>query len=174
MDIYFKSSDGKESYQLPIPPKDMPEVQRSSKNEEFESYQDGNYSLLGNVTLNTFSIESWMPEYANKYDYARSQINPYLLINLWNNAMGKKTPIECIMMRGKNENNISPTILDWYVSVESLSWYPDKAKDIQFKASFKEYRIPLVMTGNQKKTISESLQSIGKVVFVDFGKDIRW
>ena len=61
MDIYFKSSDGKESYQLPIPPKDMPEIQRSSKNEEFESYQDGNYSLLGNVTLNTFSIESCMP-----------------------------------------------------------------------------------------------------------------
>lgn len=172
MDIYFGTADGSETYQVPIPPTDMPELSKSSKNEEFESYQDGNYSIIGNVSLTTFTIDSWLPEYPNKYSYARSQINPYLLINMWSNAMDKKIPLNCIMLRGKNVNNISPEILNWFITVESMSWYPDKTKDIKYKVSFKEYRSPVPITTEQIKTISSAVEAMHKAISVSIGGNL--
>lgn len=100
--------------------------------------------MLGNVSLVPFSMDCWLPEYPGKYSqpWCKSQVNPYLIINLWNQAMITKTPIRCIMTRGQNKNNISDVILNWQVSVESLNWNPRQNKDIVYKAGFKEY-IPL-------------------------------
>ncbi len=139
-DIYFSSLDRKEVYRLPALPQDMPELTRTAKNEEFESYDNGTYNLLGNVGLATFSLDSWLPEFPGKYKWAKSQINPYLLINLWHGAMVNKKPIRCIMERGKNPNNISEEILNWLVTVESMSWNENTLRDVKYKVDFKEYR----------------------------------
>lgn len=143
MDIYFSDLDRKNVYRLPIIPDSMPELSKSAKNEEFEG-DTQTYNILGNVELITFSIDSWLPEYPNKYNasWCKSQINPYLIINLWSLAMNNRTPIRCVMTRGQNKNNISDVILNWQVSVESLNWNPRQNKDIVYKADFKEY-IPL-------------------------------
>ncbi|WP_243124528.1 hypothetical protein [Clostridium sp. AWRP] len=142
-EIYFSTLDRSEVYKLPVLPENMPELAKTAKNEEFESYDNGFYNILGNVSLITFPLEGFLPEYPGKYPWAQSQINPYLLINLWSQAMISKKPIRCIMNRGINKNNISPEILNWMVSVESLSQHPRRNKDILYKVEFKEYRCPI-------------------------------
>ncbi|MEY8001619.1 hypothetical protein AB8U03_15725 [Clostridium sp. Mt-5] len=164
MDIYFSDLDRTQVYQLPILPTDMPELSKSTKNEEFESYQDGVYNVIGNVELTTFPIDCWLPEYAGKYNWAKSQINPYLLINLWNNAMITKKPLKCVMSRGQNKNNISSEILNWSVTIEDMNWYPEKNGDIKYKIDCKEYRSPLILTSSQLSTLSSAVNSVSETI----------
>lgn len=153
MDIYFSDLDRNEIYLLPCLPSTMPEISKSSKNEEFETYDEGVYNIIGNKVLATFSIDCWLPEYASKYSWAKSQINPYDLINLWETAMTNKKPIRCVLVRGANKNNISPVILNWMVTVENYTQIPaDEAKDIHYKIDLKEYRS--LATGSNTSTNS--------------------
>lgn len=137
--IYFSDLARKKVIELPILPETMPELSKSSKNEEFETFNNGMFNLLGTVGLVTFSIESFLPEYADKYKWAKSQIDPYTLINLWSLAETNKTPIRCVMQR--NSNNKNPEILNWMVSVESMTWFERGNSDIKYTVSFKEYRV---------------------------------
>ena len=139
MDIFFSSLDGSQVYKLPIIPENMPELSKTAKNEEFEGDAQ-TYNILGNCGLVTFSIDSWMPEYAGKYtqSWCKNQINPYLIINLWSHAMVDRKPLRCVQTR-----NDGSEILNWLVSVENMSWYPRQNKDIKYKAEFKEYVDPL-------------------------------
>lgn len=165
MDIYFSDLNRFEVYQLPCLPFEMPELSKSSKNEEFETYNEGVYNIIGNKGLTTFSIDCWLPEYPGKYKWAKSQINPYLLINLWENAMTNKRPLRCIMVRGENKNNISPIILNWMVTVENYSQKIDEFKDIHYKIDLKEYRsmIPKAVIEATKKSVITSTTILNKL-----------
>lgn len=134
-DIYFSDLSRTTVYQVPILPEEMPELSKNGKNEEFETFDDGTYNFLEKPGLVTFSIESFLPEYANKYSFAKSQMDPYLLINLWNNAMENQTPLRCIMERGD-----SSQILNWMVTVENMTWHEDTVGDVQYKIDLKQYR----------------------------------
>lgn len=136
--IYFSDKNRTEVYQVPILPEDMPELNKTAKNEEFDTFDDGVYNFLGNVGLVTFSIDSFLPEYAGKYSWAQSQIDPYKLVNLWSYAMEKQQPLRCVMERTRQGQNSE--ILNWLVSVENMSWYTKRNGDIKYKADFKEYR----------------------------------
>ena len=138
-DIFFTDLDRKAIHQLPILPEVMPQLSESSENEEFRSYDNGTYNLLGNVGLTTFSISSFLPQYAGKYNFAKSKIDPYLLINMWRSAMKYKIPLRCIMQRDKKSSN--PEILNWTVTVESLTWGENKVYDIEYQVSFKFYKV---------------------------------
>ncbi|MBV4417082.1 hypothetical protein [Clostridium tyrobutyricum] len=142
MDIFFRPYDKRVFYQLPIVPESVPEISMSAKNEEFEGV-NGNYNMLGNAGLQTFGIDCWLPEYPNKYTqpWCKVQINPYLIINLWAQAMSTKKPLKCIIVRGANKNNISPILLDWWISVESLTHSVMQNLDISYKVSFKRYEL---------------------------------
>lgn len=144
----------------------MPELSKSAKNEEFETYNDGVYNIIGNKGLTTFSIDCWFPEYANKYSWAKSQINPYSVINLWENAMSKEIPLRCVLLRGENQNNISPIILDWMVSIENYSQIPgDEFGDLKYKIDLKEYRdmTPASVINSAKQAILTSQSVISKL-----------
>lgn len=138
-DIYFSSLDRKEVYSLPVLPKEFPELSRSAKNEEFESYNDGVFNLIGNMGLYTFSLEGFLPALDKKYTFARSKFNPYLLINLWAGAMAKKTPIRVVMNR-KQGLGLPIEAVNMMVTVESMAHNEDKVHDVKYKVSFKEYR----------------------------------
>lgn len=135
MDIYFSTLDRSEVYKLPVLPVDMPDLSKSAKNEEFETYDDGNYNLIGNVGLVSFSIERFLPALKNNYPFVKSKFNPYLLINLWSKAMEVKKPVRIIMYR-----NDKSEILNWLVTVESMSWHEDKVGDVKYRIDLKEYR----------------------------------
>ena len=161
MDIFFSSLDRSQVYKLPIIPENMPELSKSAKNEEFEG--DGQtYNILGNVGLVTFTIDSWMPEYAGKctQSYCKSQINPYLIINLWSQAMIDKKPIRCVQTR-----NDGSEILNWLVSVENMSRYPRQNEDIKYKIEFKEYVSPEeIFIDPVKKPINDALNNLTNAI----------
>ncbi|EKN41422.1 hypothetical protein CFSAN001627_13353 [Clostridium botulinum CFSAN001627] len=137
--IYFSTLDRKKMYELPILPEEMPELQKSAKNEIFESFNNGEYNFLGKVSLINFSLESWLPAYPNKYRWAKSQINPYLLINMWNTAMDTENLPRIVINR--NENDFLPQqLLNWMVSVEDISWHELNNGDVAYKLDLKQYR----------------------------------
>ena len=138
-EIFFTDLERKTIHQLPILPPVMPQLNESAENEEFRTFNDGTYNLLGNVGLTEFSISSFLPEFAGKYNFAKSKIDPYLLINMWRSAMKYKTPLRCIMQRSKTSSR--PEILNWTVTVESLTWGENKVHDIEYRVSFKKYKV---------------------------------
>lgn len=139
IDIYFSSINKTEVYQLPVLPETMPELSASAKNEEFSGADGKTYILLGGSNLVSFSIDCFLPpENAGARGYTiKSNVNPYLIINLWRNSQINKTPIRCVQTR-----NDGSEILNWKVTVESLSWFERGNGDIKYKVDFKEYNDP--------------------------------
>ncbi|WP_253200822.1 hypothetical protein [Clostridium sp. CF012] len=125
--------------QVPVLPEEMPELNKTSKNEEFETFNNGIFNLLGSVGLVTFNLTRFLPQFGGKYSWARSKDDPYLLINLWIKAMHNKVPLRCVMMRGNKHGK--PEILNWLVSVEAMTWHEDRLHDVQYSVDFKEYRV---------------------------------
>ncbi|EQC1537552.1 hypothetical protein [Clostridium botulinum] len=137
--IYFSTLDRKQLYELPILPEEMPELQKSAKNETFETFNNGEYNFLGKSSLISFNLESWLPAYPNKYRWAKSQINPYLLINMWNIAMDTEKPLRVVINRNKN-TFLPQELLNWMVSVENISWHELTNGDVAYKLELKQYR----------------------------------
>ncbi|KZL93559.1 hypothetical protein [Clostridium magnum] len=138
-DIFISDKDRTKVFQLPILPERFPEFSRAAKNEEFETWEDGVYTLIGNVDAIKFSLECWLPGMDKEYSFAKSKINPYDLINLMHNAMLEKNPIRYVANRNPNLK-LPVEITNMLVTVESLSWYEDRLGDVQYKVDFKEYR----------------------------------
>lgn len=138
-DIFFSSLDRKEVYQLPVLPETLPELTRACANEEFETYNNGTFNLLGNMGLYSFSLSSFLPTLDKNYTFAKNKINPYLIINLWAKAMATKKPIRVIINRSLVVG-LPVEVINIMVTVESLSHYEDIVGDVVYNVSFKEYR----------------------------------
>jgi hypothetical protein len=80
-----------------------------------------------------------LPAYPNKYRWAKSQINPYLLINMWNIAMDTEKPLRIVINRNKN-NFLPQELLNWLVSIENISWHELTNGDVAYKLELKQYR----------------------------------
>jgi hypothetical protein len=134
-DIYISDIDRKKVLQLPIIPEEMPSFSKSSSNEEFESFSDGKYNLIGDVGLLEFTLESYLPGKGKNYPFQRiKNINPDLYIDLINAAMINKKPLRVVIVRA-DSFNINDTF-----SVESFEWHDDKVGDYQYSISFKQWR----------------------------------
>lgn len=138
-DIFFSTVDRSEVYQLPVLPEAMPELNRSASNEEFETYNNGTYNLIGNIGLYSFSLEGFLPGLNKKYPFAKNNMNPYLLVNMWARAMANKKPIRIIINRNKTYG-LPIESLNILITVESMTHYEDKIGDVVYSVSFKEYR----------------------------------
>lgn len=138
-DIFFSTLDRSTVYQLPVLPAQFPEMNRSSKNEEFETYNNGVYNLIGNMGLFTFPLEGFLPALNKNYSFAKNHMNPYLLINLWAGAMANKTPLRIIMNRDK-KLGLPQEAVNMLVTVESMTHHEDKVGDVVYSLSLKEYR----------------------------------
>ena len=157
-DIYFADVDENQIIQLPLPPANMPELAKTFDNQEFKVWGDGlNVNVLGNPSLVTFSLAGILPEYSDKYKYARSYIEPYSLINLWSLQATAHKPLRCVMTRPDRSS-----ILSWLVTVEGMNWYEEKSRDINYKVDFKQYAIDTndmydLITSSDKETKEEKL-----------------
>lgn len=138
-DIFFSDLARKTILQIPVLPEEMPELSKAAKNEEFETFNNGMFNLLGTIGLTTFTLTRFLPQFAGKYSWAKSKINPYDLINLWSKSMLNKVPLRCVMMR--DSKNGKPEILNWMVSVEAMTWHEDRLHDVQYSVDFKEYGV---------------------------------
>ena len=132
-DIYVSTLDRKEVYQFPTLPEESPTVSQVSKNEEFPTFNNGNYNLLNGTELITFSLSQMLPE--QQYEFCKaSYTNSDKIISLFANSLTNTMPIKFIF-RGKSETSI----INLTVTVEKLEWHFDKALDIIFTADFKQY-----------------------------------
>ena len=137
--IYFSDLERTTIIELPILPTEMPDLFRAAKNEEFETFNNGTFNILGKMGLISFTLNSFLPAYANKYSWAKSQVNPYSLINLWARNMSLKTPIRIVINRGERKD-LPSELLNLAVSVESMNWHEDRTGDVKYTVNFKQYR----------------------------------
>jgi hypothetical protein len=135
-DIYISDMERKTVLQLPIIPAEMPPFKKSSSNEEFDTYSDGKYNIIGDVGLMEFTLESYLPAKGRNYYFQRvKNINPDAYIALLNTAMINIKPIRVVIVRGDGTFNINDTF-----SVENFEWYDNKVGDYQYSLSLKQWR----------------------------------
>lgn len=135
-DIYLSDIKRKTVLRLPILPPEMPTITKASKNEEFETFNNGTFNVIGDVGLMTFTLESWLPALRNQYPFAKTKnINPYKYIDLVNIAMRDKKPLRVMIVRGDGTYVINNTF-----SVESFEYHENRIGNFPFAISFKQWR----------------------------------
>lgn len=135
-DIYISDYERKTVLQLPIIPSEMPSLSRSNKNEEFETFSNGTYNIIGDVGLLEFALESWLPGKGKNYSFQRvKNINPNTYIDLLNSAMLNKKPVRVVIVRGDGTFLINHTF-----SIETFEFKEDKKSDYVYTITFKEWR----------------------------------
>lgn len=135
-DIYLSSLDRKKVLQLPILPEQIPSLESSSKNEEFETFSDGTYNFIGSVGLLTFTLESWLPAKGRSYSFQRvKNINSDDYIQFIDIERLNKNPIRVVMARSDGSFILNNTF-----SIESFSWHENHQGDYEYSISFKQWR----------------------------------
>lgn len=137
-DIFMCSQDGKQVYQMPWLPELFPQFSRSSKNEVFETYNNGDYNNLGAKGLLEFSLEGKLPINPKSYSFSKSNVGAYKIINLMAAAMSNKKPIRIIVNRNKNQY-LPTNLINILVSIETMTWQEVRNNIVTYNVSFKEY-----------------------------------
>lgn len=135
-DIYLSSLDRTKVLQLPVLPEQIPSLESSSKNEEFETFSYGSYNFIGAVGLLTFTLDSWLPSKGKNYSFQRiKNINPDDYIQFIDEQRLYKKPIRVVIARSDGTFIINNTF-----SVESFSWHENRQGDYEYSISFKQWR----------------------------------
>ena len=82
-DMFVCSQDGKEVYKMPWLPEYFPKFSRSSKNETFETYDNGDYNNIGSMGLLEFSLEGKLPITPKYFSFSKNDVGAYKIINLY-------------------------------------------------------------------------------------------
>jgi len=135
-DIYFSDIERKKVLQLPIIPEQMPSFSKEGINEEFETYSNGTYNIIGAVGLKEFTLESFLTKKGRNYNFQKvKNINPDEYIALINDAMIKKKPLRVVIARREGNYDINDMF-----AIESFEWYEDKVGDYQYSILLKQWR----------------------------------
>ncbi|MBZ9633195.1 hypothetical protein [Clostridium sp. FP1] len=135
--------DRKQVWQFPTLPEEFPTMNLQSKNEEFSTFNNGDFNILNGVGLKSFSMGFMLPlhEYNfNKCDYNNTQN----IVNLLMTSMVEKFPVKFIFKDNNSkgsdgfENEGYGNIV---VSVEKFEHHFDRNLDVIFQGEFKEYRV---------------------------------
>lgn len=133
--IIISRNNNEEVLVLPIHPLGVgPE--RQSSHEEFETFRSGNLLLHKPPGLRSLSIESFFPEYAGKYPFQeRRSINAKDYISYLNKWFESNVPLR-IKVITKDE-----VIVNMPCMITGFNYVPDKANDIKYTLSLKEYKV---------------------------------
>lgn len=135
-DIYISDKDKKTVLQLPIIPEQMPSLNKASKNEEFETFNNGTFNIIGDVGLMEFTLESWLPAKGRNYSFQRvKNINPDAYISLINKAMATEKPIKIVIVRGNGTFVCNDTF-----SVENFEYNENKIGNFEYSLGVKQWR----------------------------------
>jgi len=133
-EIYISNYDRTKVLQLPIVPSEFPTLSSDSKNEEFETYWNGDYNLIEKSGLQQFTLESWLPRDASKYYFCKSKINAREIIDLIENAKTNAEPIR-IIINDKTGYYVNDTF-----SVEKFEYKIIKRGDYEYSLGVKQFR----------------------------------
>jgi hypothetical protein len=134
--IYISDTAKKTVIQLPVIPAEMPSFSKASKNEEFETFANGIYNIIGDVGLTEFTLESFFPAINKSYSFQNvKNVNPYTYIDFINLSMISKTPIRVVIVRSDGTYVVNNTF-----SIESFEYHEDKKGDFPYTISLKQWR----------------------------------
>lgn len=135
-DIYLADINKKNLLHLPIIPEEMPTISKSSKNEEFETFNNGTFNIIGDVGLTSFTLESWLPAKGRNYPFQRiKNVNPYTVIDFININAKNKKPILVVIVR-----NNGTYVVNNKFTIESFEYHENKIGNFEYSISFKQWR----------------------------------
>lgn len=135
-DIYISDLKRTKVLQFPVIPEKMPSFSKSAKNEEFETFSNGTFNIIGDVGLTEFTFESFLPKKGVNYSFQRvKNVNPYTYIDFINLSLKAKKPIRLIIVRSDKTYVTN----DKY-SIESFDYTENKIGNFEFSVKFKQWR----------------------------------
>lgn len=135
-DIFFSDLERKQVLQLPILPEELPKLSKSSSNEEFETFENGKYNIIGAVGLVEFSLECWLPGKNKNYSFQRvKNVESKNYISFLDLAMINKKPIRVIITRSDGT-----FFLNHIFTIESFEWSENRVGNYNYSISFKQWR----------------------------------
>ncbi|NRT32443.1 glucan-binding YG repeat protein [Clostridium beijerinckii] len=133
-EIYIGDYNNTNVLKLPILPKELPSLSAGIQNEEFSTYWDGNYNFIEKTGLLSFTLESWIPLKASKYNFCKSNVNAQQVIDLVNNSLKNTEPIR-ILINTPNGYYVNDTF-----SIEKWEYKANRRGDFDYSLDVKEWR----------------------------------
>lgn len=133
--IIISRNNNEERLVLPIHPLDVgPDIQ--SAHEEFETFRSGSLLLYKPPGLRVLTIDSFFPEYAKKYTFQeRMSLDGKDYLAYLNKWMASNIPLR-VKVITKDE-----VIVNMPCMIAGFTYAPDKAGDIKYSLSLKEYKV---------------------------------
>lgn len=133
MEITFSANNREEIMVLPLMPNDI-DITRAQDNSTYDGLSFP-LNLIGNLQLREFQLESIFPN--KKYSWAHplssSNANDYIeFFEKWRN---KKVPIRVVMT-----NKQGGEILNMPCTIDSFNYHYDRAGDVAYSMTVREYR----------------------------------
>ncbi len=132
MDIVFSANNRAEVMIIPIVPNDI-SIEQSQSNDTYTGLSM-DLNMIGNLGLRTLELSSIFPVNKNyKFIKANSNANGWDYVDFFNKWRGKKVPIRIVITDGAEER------LNMACTVDNFSYSVDKAGDIAYSLSLREY-----------------------------------
>ncbi|MBW9170782.1 hypothetical protein K2F43_06120 [Clostridium estertheticum] len=131
--IYI-SDNINDGIQFPNLPEVFPNLERSSNNEEFVTFNNGTITLLDDAGLQTFSMGFMLPR--KQYYWCQCDAgNSIAIIALLVRSQEEKLPVRFVF------SDPTGNLINILVSTEKFSYGFDRNLDFVFAGDFKEFRI---------------------------------
>lgn len=131
--MYTSANNGEEILIFPIVPRNLPEIEREFLHEEFVT-NNKVLTLIGKESRRKLTFDLLLPvnkSYRSISPNARQNGKDY--IDFWEKWSERKVPMRLVITDGINE------LLNMAYTVDSLTWYYDKKKDIKASLTISEY-----------------------------------
>lgn len=133
MDIVFSANNRQEVMIIPVVPNDIG-VEHAQNNETYTGLSM-DLNIIGNLGLRTLELSSIFPVNKNyKFLKANANTDGWAYVDFFNRWRAKKVPIRIVITKGNGED-----WLNMACTVDGFSYSVDKAGDIVYSLSLREY-----------------------------------
>lgn len=131
--IIFSADDNKEVMVLPVVPEI--ELDKSQKNERFETINNGTLNIPGELDIIEWPISSFFPSRKHNWLRPGSVSDPYKYISFFDKYMKAKKPIRFIVSKEDGSAWFNRLVL-----VDSFNYNTMRNGDISYSLELSEYR----------------------------------
>lgn len=134
MDIFLSINNRERVIQLPIIPESF-QVEYENNNQVFSTISKGELNLIGNQGLKSLVINSFFPNREYSYSKSREYSGDEFveIMEAWNK---RRVPIRIVITNSEGKE-----IVNLAVAIEGFNFGYDKAGDVFYSLSLKEFRM---------------------------------
>lgn len=134
MDIVVSANNNQEILVFPVVPPDTGAIEKPAKNEIFETINQGELNLIGNLGLRSLSIDSFFPNKPYSWIKKGSLANGWAYVDFFDRWRAARVPIRIVITTKDGQER-----LNMPCTVENFTHVLDKAGDIKYTLELKEY-----------------------------------